>query len=114
MLAASLKPTKTKGTSSGPTDAMPGICGSVSYEGGVFGAKATYLEGRQGDCWQWRRVVVESVGGSNGAFELNVRSEVVRCELYIAVLDVVNDTFGKIYNALGCVRARMINSSHGQ
>ena len=51
MLAASLKPTKTKGTSSGPTDAMPGICGTVSYKGGDFGAKATYLEGRQRDCW---------------------------------------------------------------
>lgn len=30
------------------------------------------------------------------------------------MLDVIDDTFGKIQNALGRVRACMVDSSHGQ
>lgn len=86
----------------------------LARKGKFVGTKATDLEGRQGYCWQWRRVVVESVGSGDGAFELNVSTKVVRCELYIAVLDIVYDTFGQVDDALGCVRARMIEPSHSQ
>ncbi len=40
--------------------------------------------------------------------------EIVRGELNVAVLDVIDDTFGKIEDALGRVGARMIDSSNGQ
>lgn len=30
------------------------------------------------------------------------------------MFDIVYDTLGKVHDALGCVRARMIDSSHGQ
>ena len=40
--------------------------------------------------------------------------EISRRELYIAVLDIVYDTFGDIKNALARIRARMIDPSQGQ
>lgn len=41
-------------------------------------------------------------------------AEIVRCELYVAVLDVVDDAFGEVGDAMGRVGARMIGSCHGQ
>ena len=41
-------------------------------------------------------------------------AEVVRAELNIAVLDIIDNTFGQIKNALARIGARMIDSSHGQ
>lgn len=41
-------------------------------------------------------------------------AETVRIELNIAVLDEVYDAFGKVKDPLARIRARMIDSSHGQ
>lgn len=73
----------------------------------------TDLEGRQRNIWQRRCIIVQSIGSGDSALELDVSAEVVRCELHIAVLDIVYDAVGKINDALGRVRARMIVSSHG-
>ena len=72
------------------------------------------LEGRQRNGWQRRCIIVECLGGGDSALKLNMCLEIVRCELDIAVLDEVYDTFGKVEDPLARIRARMIDSSHGQ
>ena len=72
------------------------------------------LEWRQWNGWQRRGIIVQSVGSGDSALELNVSAEIVRCELHIAVLDIVYDAFGEVNDALGCVGVRMIDSSHSQ
>ena len=73
----------------------------------------TDLKGRQRDGWQRRCIIVECFGGGDSTLKLNMCAETVRCELNIAVLDEVYDTFGKVKDPLARIRARMIDSSHG-
>ena len=40
--------------------------------------------------------------------------KIIRCKLNVAVLDIIDDTFGKIKDVLVRVGARTIGSSHGQ
>ena len=91
-----------------------GSVGVVSYWRILRERIVADLEGRQGDRWQRCCIIVESFRSRDRALELNMSTEVVRCELYVAVLDVINDTFGKINNALGSVGARVVCSSNGQ
>ena len=97
MLASIWNPTKTRGTSSGPTDAIPGIWEVRSATRVLkLRCKTTHLKGSQRNRWQGRCVIVEGFGCGGSAFKLNMRAEAVRCELDIAVLDVIDDAFGKI------------------
>ena len=41
-------------------------------------------------------------------------AEIVRRELNVAVLDIIDDTFGEVQDPLARIGARMIDSSHGQ
>ena len=93
---------------------FPVSVGAVSYQFCFVEMEAADLEWGQWNGWQRRGVIVQSVGSGDSALELNMSAEIVRCELYIAVLDIVYDAFCKVNDALGCVRARMIDSSHGQ
>ena len=75
---------------------------------------ATDLERCQRNCWQRRGVIIKRLRSGDSALELNMCPEIVRCELNVAVLDVIDDTFGKVEDALGRVGARMIGSSNDQ
>ena len=46
--------------------------------------------------------------------KLNVCTETIRCELNIAVLDIIYDTLGNIQDTLARIRTRMVDSSDGQ
>ena len=91
----------------------PVSVGAVSYRRRCFGMGATDLKGRQRDGRQRRCIIVECFGSGDGALKFNMGAETVRCELDIAVLDEVYDTFGKVKDPLARIRARMIDSSHG-
>lgn len=74
--------------------------------------RTTNLEGRQRNWWQRRCIVVEIVGSADSTLKLNMHVEVLRCELYVAVADIIYDGFGMIYDALGRIGVRMADSSH--
>ena len=72
------------------------------------------LERCQANGWQRRRIIVESLGGGDGALKFNMCAKIIRRELNIAVLDIIYDTFGKVQDPLARIGARMIDSSYGQ
>lgn len=96
---------------------MPGICVGVlsaCRRNFLVERRTADLEGRQGDRGQWRCVVVERFGSGDRALELDRGAEIVRGELHVAVLDVVDDAFGEVDDSLGCVGARVVRASDGQ
>ena len=80
---------------------------------GLRGLRRAYLEGSQRNGWQWRCVIVKCLRSGSSTLKLNMCSKTVRCELNVAVLDIIYDTFGKIKDALARIRTRMIDASHG-
>ena len=73
-----------------------------------------YLEWSQRNSWQGRGIIVEGLRCGSSTLKLYMCTETVRCELNIAVLDIIYDTLGNIQDALGRIRTRMVNSSDGQ
>ena len=73
-----------------------------------------YLKWSQRDGWQGRRIIVESLRSGGSTLKLDMCTETVRCDLNIAVLDVIYHTLGHIQDALARIRTRMIDSSDGQ
>ena len=73
-----------------------------------------YLEWSQRNGWQGRCIIVEGLRSGSSALKLDMCTETVRCELNIAVLDIIYDTLGNIQDALARIRTRMIDSSDGQ
>ena len=78
-----------------------GSVGAVSYQRESAETKPTDLEGRQRNCRQRNCIIVKSFGSADSALELNMCAKIVRCELYIAVIDKIYDSFGKVDDALG-------------
>ena len=70
-----------------------------------------YLKWSQRNVWQGRCIIVEGLGSGNSTLKFNMCTETVRCELNIAVLDIIYDTLGSIQDALARIR---IDSSDGQ
>ena len=43
-----------------------------------------------------------------------MRAEIIRCEFYVAMFNVIDDAFGKVDDASGRIRVRVVGSSYGQ
>lgn len=76
--------------------------------------KGSYLERAQRNGWHRRCIVVEGLRSGSSTLKLNMSTETLRCELHIALLDVIYDTLGNIQDAFGRIRIHMIDSSDGQ
>ena len=80
----------------------------------LLSRKRIYLKWSQRNGWQGRCIIVEGLRSGSSTLKLNMCTETVRCQLNIAVLDIIYDTLGNIQDALARIGTRMIDASDGQ